>query len=98
MRISDWSSDVCSTDLVIQRPAVNRALQSTDGTRKWLLAFPDGQEVEAVHIPESDRGTLCVSSQVGCTLTCRFCHTGTQRLVRNQIGRAPCRERVWQDV
>ncbi|WP_119460710.1 23S rRNA (adenine(2503)-C(2))-methyltransferase RlmN [Rhodospirillaceae bacterium SYSU D60014] len=68
---------------VIQRPAVNRALQSVDGTRKWLLAFPDGQEVEAVHIPESDRGTLCVSSQVGCTLTCRFCHTGTQRLVRN---------------
>src|SRR3954470_17644133 len=68
---------------VVRRPDVSRALASVDGTRKWLLRFPDGQEVETVHIPESDRGTLCVSSQVGCTLTCRFCHTGTQRLVRN---------------
>ena len=68
---------------VIGRPVAARDLQSTDGTRKWLLGFADGQEVEAVHIPEEDRGTLCVSSQVGCTLTCRFCHTGTQRLVRN---------------
>src|SRR5215469_3920647 len=67
----------------IARPAVAHALQSADGTRKWLLRFADGQEVECVHIPESDRGTLCVSSQVGCTLTCTFCHTGTQRLVRN---------------
>jgi len=67
----------------IARPAVSRALQSSDGTRKWLLRFGDGQEVECVHIPESDRGALCVSSQVGCTLTCKFCHTGTQRLVRN---------------
>jgi 23S rRNA (adenine2503-C2)-methyltransferase len=57
--------------------------QSIDGTRKWLLGFADGQEAETVHIPEEDRGTLCVSSQIGCTLTCRFCHTGTQRLVRN---------------
>jgi 23S rRNA (adenine2503-C2)-methyltransferase len=57
--------------------------KSTDGTRKWLLRFSDGQEVESVHIPEEDRGTLCVSSQVGCTLTCKFCHTGTQKLVRN---------------
>src|SRR5437763_2751266 len=65
------------------RPAVSRALASSDGTRKWLLRFADGQEVETVHIPEADRGTLCVSSQVGCTLTCSFCHTGTQRLVRN---------------
>src|SRR6266478_5366425 len=65
------------------RPDVSRALQSIDGTRKWLLRFHDGQEVETVHIPEEDRGTLCVSSQVGCTLTCKFCHTGTQRLVRN---------------
>ena len=56
---------------------------SVDGTRKWLLRLADGNEVEAVFIPEEDRGTLCVSSQVGCTLTCRFCHTGTQRLVRN---------------
>jgi 23S rRNA (adenine2503-C2)-methyltransferase len=68
---------------VIGRPAAVCDLQSTDGTRKWLLGFADGQQVEAVHIPEEDRGTLCVSSQVGCTLTCRFCHTGTQRLVRN---------------
>ena len=68
---------------VVERPAVTTAQESSDGTRKWLLGFPDGQEVEAVHIPETDRGTLCVSSQVGCTLTCRFCHTGTQRLVRN---------------
>ena len=67
----------------LRRPAVARAQESVDGTRKWLLRFPDGQEVETVHIPESDRGTLCVSSQVGCTLNCSFCHTGTQRLVRN---------------
>src|ERR1700750_1249380 len=67
----------------LRRPEVSRARASIDGTRKWLLRFPDGQEVETVHIPEEDRGTLCVSSQVGCTLTCRFCHTGTQKLVRN---------------
>ncbi len=68
---------------VLERPAISRALVSSDGTRKWLLRFADGQEIETVHIPESDRGALCVSSQVGCTLTCTFCHTGTQRLVRN---------------
>ncbi|HVI90563.1 MAG TPA: 23S rRNA (adenine(2503)-C(2))-methyltransferase RlmN [Dongiaceae bacterium] len=68
---------------VVQRPMITVDRQSIDGTRKWLLKFPDGQEVESVHIPESDRGTLCVSSQVGCTLTCKFCHTGTQKLVRN---------------
>src|SRR5271166_2508175 len=67
----------------LSRPAISRALASVDGTRKWLLRFADGEEVETVHIPEEDRGTLCVSSQVGCTLTCSFCHTGTQRLVRN---------------
>jgi 23S rRNA (adenine2503-C2)-methyltransferase len=67
----------------LRRPTVTRAQASLDGTRKWLLRFDDGQEVETVHIPEADRGTLCVSSQVGCTLTCSFCHTGTQRLVRN---------------
>jgi 23S rRNA (adenine2503-C2)-methyltransferase len=67
----------------LHRPTVSRMLISSDGTRKWLLRFIDGQEVETVHIPEEDRGTLCVSSQVGCTLTCSFCHTGTQRLVRN---------------
>jgi 23S rRNA (adenine2503-C2)-methyltransferase len=68
---------------VLERPAVSTHQQSTDGTQKWLLRFPDGKEVESVHIPETDRGTLCVSSQVGCTLNCKFCHTGTQRWVRN---------------
>jgi 23S rRNA (adenine2503-C2)-methyltransferase len=67
----------------IERPKVISEQRSTDGTIKWLLAFSDGQQVEAVFIPEARRGTLCVSSQVGCTLTCRFCHTGTQPLVRN---------------
>jgi len=67
----------------LRRPAVSRSLVSVDGTRKWLLRFDDGQEVETVHIPEENRGTLCVSSQVGCTLNCTFCHTGTQLLVRN---------------
>src|SRR5437588_9533372 len=67
----------------LRRPAVSRALVSADGTRKWLLRFDDGQEVECVYTPETARGTLCVSSQVGCTLNCSFCHTGTQRLVRN---------------
>ncbi len=67
----------------ISRPQVLSAQKSEDDTQKWLLKFPDGQAVEAVHIPEEDRGTLCISSQVGCTLTCRFCHTGTQKLVRN---------------
>ena len=68
---------------VVARPGIARDLASTDGTHKWLLRLDDANEVECVHIPESDRGTLCVSSQVGCTLNCRFCHTGTQRLVRN---------------
>jgi 23S rRNA (adenine2503-C2)-methyltransferase len=67
----------------LSRPAVAEALVSADGTRKWLVRFADGQEVETVHIPEEDRGTLCISSQVGCTLNCSFCHTGTQLLVRN---------------
>ena len=59
------------------------AQHSDDGTRKYLFRLDDGQLVETVYIPELDRGTLCISSQVGCTLTCRFCHTGTQKLVRN---------------
>ena len=67
----------------IDRPAVVADQHSEDGTRKWLLRFADGQEAETVFIPDSERGTLCISSQVGCTLTCRFCHTGTQPLVRN---------------
>ena len=65
------------------RPSVAREQTSVDGTRKWLMAFDDAQKAEAVFIPEEDRGAVCISSQVGCTLTCRFCHTGTQRLVRN---------------
>ncbi|MFM8991468.1 MAG: 23S rRNA (adenine(2503)-C(2))-methyltransferase RlmN, partial [Alphaproteobacteria bacterium] len=67
----------------VYRPAISRHQASIDGTQKWLLRMEDGAEIECVHIPEKERGTLCVSSQVGCTLTCRFCHTGTQRLVRN---------------
>ena len=68
---------------VVERPDVVEAQHSTDGTRKWLLRTSDGHEFEMVFIPDADRGTLCVSSQVGCTLNCRFCHTGTMRLVRN---------------
>jgi 23S rRNA (adenine2503-C2)-methyltransferase len=73
----------------LERPQVVSEQVSKDGTRKWLLRMPPanahdrGAEIECVYIPERDRGTLCVSSQVGCTLTCSFCHTGTQRLVRN---------------
>jgi 23S rRNA (adenine2503-C2)-methyltransferase len=67
----------------IGRPDVVVQQVSTDGTRKWLLKTPDGHDFEMVFIPDADRGTLCVSSQVGCTLNCRFCHTGTMRLVRN---------------
>jgi 23S rRNA (adenine2503-C2)-methyltransferase len=66
----------------LSRPEIVTEQISNDGTRKWLLRS-GGQEYEAVYIPESDRGTLCVSSQVGCTLNCRFCHTGTQKMVRN---------------
>jgi 23S rRNA (adenine2503-C2)-methyltransferase len=68
---------------VIGRPDVVVSQHSSDGTRKWLLRTDDGHEFEMVFIPDADRGTLCVSSQVGCTLNCRFCHTGTMRLVRN---------------
>jgi len=73
----------------LERPEIVTEQVSTDGTRKWLMRFSGSgenaapAEVETVYIPESDRGTLCVSSQVGCTLTCSFCHTGTQKLVRN---------------
>src|SRR3972149_1212893 len=73
----------------LARPEVVAEQISADGTRKWLLRLPgehpgeNPHEVECVYIPETDRGTLCLSSQVGCTLNCSFCHTGTQRLVRN---------------
>lgn len=67
----------------VARPKIDKDLTSFDGTRKWLLEYEDGNKVEAVFIPEEDRGALCVSSQVGCTLSCTFCHTGTMPLVRN---------------
>ena len=72
-----------SARCVLARPDVVRHQTSSDGTMKWLLAMEGGHLVESVFIPEVDRGALCISSQVGCTLTCTFCHTGTQRLVRN---------------
>ena len=81
----------------IERPEIVTEQLSNDGTRKWLLRFKSdipgkpGPEAEMVYIPEETRGTLCISSQVGCTLNCRFCHTGTMPL---EIGRASCRERV----
>ena len=68
---------------VIEVPEVVTRQESEDGTRKYLVRIAGGHEVEVVYIPEEGRGTLCVSSQVGCTLTCSFCHTGTQKLVRN---------------
>ena len=68
---------------MIEVPEVVSKQVSADGTRKYLVRIAGGHEVEVVYIPESDRGTLCISSQVGCTLTCSFCHTGTQKLVRN---------------
>ena len=72
----------------LARPEIVAEQTSVDGTRKWLLRLPGEtpdrpHDVECVYIPETDRGTLCISSQVGCTLNCSFCHTGTQRLVRN---------------
>jgi 23S rRNA (adenine2503-C2)-methyltransferase len=84
--MTDISKDVramLATRFVVGRPEVVEAQVSSDGTRKWLLRSPDGQDYEMVFIPDADRGTLCVSSQVGCTLNCRFCYTGTMKLVRN---------------
>jgi 23S rRNA (adenine2503-C2)-methyltransferase len=90
--LSDVSKDLrqrLAAVYTLERPEIVSEQISIDGTRKWLLRLPrrghevSPPEVEAVYIPEADRGTLCISSQVGCTLTCSFCHTGTQRLVRN---------------
>lgn len=75
--------DLLIDNFVIEVPQVVSKQCSKDGTRKYLLRLAGGHEVEAVYIPEEGRGTLCISSQVGCTLTCSFCHTGTQKLVRN---------------
>ena len=85
---------VLATRHSLDRLAVDDAQYSQDGTRKYLFKLADGQLVETVYIPEMGRGTLCISSQVGCTLTCRFCHTGTQKLVRNLT----CAEIVGQVV
>ena len=70
-------------NFVISLPEIVSKTVSADGTRKYLVRIAGGHEVETVYIPEEGRGTLCISSQVGCTLTCTFCHTGTQKLVRN---------------
>ena len=77
------SREAFAERFVIARPKVSRVETSVDGTRKWLLRMVDGHEIECVHIPEDGRGALCISSQVGCTLSCHFCYTGTQGLVRN---------------
>jgi 23S rRNA (adenine2503-C2)-methyltransferase len=85
-RMSNLAKDfrsVLEERFTLARPEIVTAQISQDGTRKWLLRTGPGIEFETVYIPEEDRGTLCVSSQVGCTLTCKFCHTGTQKLVRN---------------
>ena len=81
--IARKTRDRLADRFVIARPGIVTEQRSVDGTRKWLLRFDDGNEAETVNIPEEDRGSVCVSSQVGCTLTCSFCHTGTQPLVRN---------------
>lgn len=87
--ISKETRAVMAEQFTLDRPEIVHEQISVDGTRKWLLRLPRRghetrpPEIETVYIPESDRGTLCISSQVGCTLTCSFCHTGTQRLVRN---------------
>src|SRR2546423_464078 len=90
--MSDVSKELRATlarTYSLDRPEIAAEQVSVDGTRKWLLRLrirgheARAPEIETVYIPEADRGTLCISSQVGCTLTCSFCHTGTQRLVRN---------------
>ena len=89
LNVSKPMRALLSAHFTLARPEVVSEQISVDGTRKWLIRLPPrgphdkGAEIETVYIPESDRGTLCVSSQVGCTLNCSFCHTGTQRLVRN---------------
>ncbi|MCP1167427.1 23S rRNA (adenine(2503)-C(2))-methyltransferase RlmN [Limimaricola litoreus] len=75
--------ELLAANFVIELPEIVSRQVSTDGTRKYLVRIAGGHEVETVYIPEDERGTLCISSQVGCTLTCSFCHTGTQKLVRN---------------
>ena len=81
--IAKGTRDALSEIAYISRPDISEMQKSSDGTIKWLLKLSDGSEVETVFIPQEDRGTVCLSSQVGCTLNCTFCHTGTQALVRN---------------
>lgn len=81
--IAKPTRELLSEHYHIGRAGIAKDMISFDDTRKWLVKFADNNEVETVYIPEADRGTLCISSQVGCTLSCTFCHTGTQRLVRN---------------
>ncbi|MCL4119843.1 UNVERIFIED_CONTAM: hypothetical protein GTU68_063262 [Idotea baltica] len=88
LNISKALREQLSASFCLRYPEIVDAQVSTDGTRKWLVRFPATEktgpvEVETVYIPENERGTLCVSSQVGCSLTCTFCHTGTQKMVRN---------------
>jgi len=81
--ISKATQAVLAERFTVGRPAVSRQQTSDDTSRKWLFRLDDGNEVETVFIPEEDRGAVCISSQVGCSLTCTFCHTGTMKLVRN---------------
>ena len=81
--INKQTQALLDTHVSIKRAAVSKNAVSYDATQKWLVKFADGREVETVYIPDHPRGTLCISSQVGCTLACTFCHTGTQALVRN---------------
>ncbi|MBP7709943.1 MAG: 23S rRNA (adenine(2503)-C(2))-methyltransferase RlmN [Rickettsiales bacterium] len=81
--VSKEMREVLAQNFSLNRPEISKDILSNDGTRKWLVRFSDCKEVEVVFIPEETRGTLCISSQVGCTLACKFCHTGTQMLVRN---------------
>ena len=85
-KMSSLSKDLqarLAENFYVSRPKVVTEKNSTDGTRKWLLRFADGKEVETVYIPEEDRGAVCLSTQVGCLMGCKFCHTGTQKLQRN---------------
>ena len=81
--VSKISREFFNNISFISRPEISEMQKSKDGTIKWLIKLNDNSEVETVYIPQDDRGTVCISSQVGCTLNCSFCHTGTQTLVRN---------------
>ena len=97
MEMNNLSKDLrnqLAATACVQNLDVSEDLLSTDGTRKWLLKLPDGNHIEAVFIPEDDRGTLCVSSQVGCALDCSFCSTGRQGFNRN-LTTAEVISQVW---